>query len=168
MMTRTIERLRLVAPVDVVMVSGNHDALSVWHLGDSLECYFDKCPDVRINNDPTARKYHQFGSVMLMFTHGHQGKAADYPLLMATEQPAMFGSTKFREAHTGHQHKTKLDEQHGVRVRVLPALCSADDWHAERGFVGNILSAEAYVWNKDEGLVTIAIYSLPQERPQAA
>jgi hypothetical protein len=92
-----------------------------------------------------------------MFTHGDKGKRNDYPLLMATEQPEMFGQTKYREAHTGHTHQTKLDEQHGVRVRVLPALCEADDWHAENAFVGNLRSAEAYVWNKDEGLINIAI-----------
>lgn len=155
----TIERLRLIAKVKVVMIPGNHDALSVWHLGDSLECYFHKYKDVEIDNSPKSRKYYRFGSVMLMFTHGDKGKRTDYPLLMATEQAEMFGQTKFREAHTGHRHMTKLDEQHGVRIRVLPALCPADDWHFENGFTGNMRNAEAYIWNKDEGLVGMAIFS---------
>jgi len=157
--TACIERLRQIAPVRVVMVSGNHDQQSVWHLGDSLECYFHKYTDVEIDNEPTLRKYFQHGKVMLMFTHGDKGKRTDYPLLMATEKPEMFGSTKFRECHTGHTHMTKMDEQHGVRVRVLPALCPPDDWHSENGFVGNIRAAEAYVWNKDEGLVGMAFYN---------
>jgi predicted phosphodiesterase len=159
MITESIERLREIAPVKVIMVSGNHDNLSVWHLGDSLECYFHKYTDVEIDNTPRQRKYHQFGKVMLMLTHGDKGKRQDYPLLMATEQPAMFGQTKFREAHTGHNHMTKLDEQHGVRVRVLPALCPPDDWHAENGLVGNQRSAEAHVWNKDEGLIAQVFYN---------
>ena len=157
--TQCIERLREVAPVKVIMVSGNHDQQSVWHLGDSLECYFHKYTDVEIENTPILRKYHQHGKVMLMFTHGDKGKRQDYPLLMATEKPEMFGSTRFRECHTGHTHMTKMDEQHGVRVRVLPALCPPDDWHAENGFVGNLRSAEAYVWNLDEGLVNLAFYN---------
>src|SRR6185437_7298527 len=132
-MVRAIEKLRQIAPVKVVIVSGNHDQLSCWHLGDSLECYFHNYTDVEIDNLPRQRKYHQFGNVMVMFTHGHKGKRQDYPLLMATEQPQMFGSTKFRECHTGHNHMTKLDEQHGVRVRVLPALCAPDDWLATNG-----------------------------------
>lgn len=155
---RVIERLRVIAPVKVVMVPGNHDNLSVWHLGDSLECWFHKYTDVAIENTPIYRKYHRFGNVMLMFTHGDKGKRQDYPLLMATEKPEMFGATKYREAHTGHTHMTKLDEQHGVRVRVLPALCPPDDWHAENGFVGNLRNAEAYIWNKNEGLVGMAFY----------
>lgn len=151
--TYAIERLRKIAPVKVVMVRGNHDNLSVWHLGDSLECYFAKYRDVEIDNDPKSRKYHQFGKVMLMFTHGDKGKRADYPLLMAAEQSEMFGNTKFREIHTGHTHMTKTDEQHGIRVRVLPALCPPDAWHAENGFVGNQRNAEGYIWNKEQGLI---------------
>lgn len=155
---KAIERLREIAPVRVVMVYGNHDQLASWHLGDSLQCYFHKYTDVTIDNVPRYRKYIQYGNVMLMFTHGDKGKRQDYPLLMATEQPEMFGATKFREAHTGHTHMTKLDEQHGVRVRVLPALCPPDDWHSENGFVGNLRNAEGYIWNKEEGLIGMVFY----------
>jgi DNA repair exonuclease SbcCD nuclease subunit len=135
------------------MVSGNHDDLSVWHLGDSLECYFSRYSDVEIFNEPTTRKYHEFGNVLLCFTHGDKGKRADYPLLMAAERPEMFGRTKFREIHTGHTHQTKTEEMHGIRVRTIPSLSPADAWHAENGYVGNQRNAEAYLWNRDEGLV---------------
>lgn len=162
MMTATIERLRQRAPVVVYMVPGNHDKLSVWHLGDSLECFFDHYADVTVHNRPCVRKYHQFGKVMLMFTHGDKGKHPDYPLVMATEEPVMFGATKFREAHIGHRHETKTREFHGVRVRTLSALCPPDAWHAEMQFVGNQQSAEAFVWHKTEGLVSQAFYTVPE------
>lgn len=156
---KSIEKLRSIAPVKVVFVPGNHDQLSVWHLGDSAYCWFSNYQDVEIDNTPLPRKYHQFGKVMLMFTHGNKAKRSDYPLLMATEQSKMFGETKFREAHTGHIHTTKLDEQHGVRVRILPALCAADDWHSQNGFIGNLRSAEGYIWNREQGLIGTAIYT---------
>jgi len=164
-MIQSIEKLRKLAPkVKVIMVSGNHDKLSVWHLGDSLECWFRTYNDVEIDNSPKYRKYHQFGKVMLLLTHGDKGSRADFPLLMATEQSKMFGETLFREAHTGHSHQTKVEEKHGVRVRVLPALCPPDDWMAENTFsVKNQRSAEAYVWNAVEGLITIAVYTDPDE-----
>lgn len=160
MMTDTIEKLRQRAPVIVYMVPGNHDKLSVWHLGDSLECFFARHKDVTVHNLPNTRKYHQFGDVMLMFTHGDKGKHPDYPLVMATEEPVMFGSTKFREAHIGHRHETKTREFHGVRVRTLSALCPPDAWHAEMQFVGNQQSAEAFVWSKKEGLVSQAFFTV--------
>lgn len=159
MKIKAIERLRQIAPVKVVPVSGNHDKLSVWHLGSSLECYFHKYDDVVVDNSPRFRKYHEFGNVMLMMTHGHKGKRADYPLTMASEQPEMFGRTKFREAHTGHLHGLDIKEYHGVRVRILSALCPEDAWHSENNFIGNIRSAEAFVWNKNEGLIGTAIYN---------
>jgi hypothetical protein len=162
MMTRAIDRLREIAPVTVKMVPGNHDTLAVWHLGDSLECFFHKTPDVTIDNAPTTRKYHQFGKVMLMLTHGDKGKRNDYPLLMATERPEMFAATVHREAHTGHLHTLRVQEHHGVRVRISPALCPPDAWHAEQGYVGNARAAQAYVWHETEGLVSLATYTVPQ------
>lgn len=161
MTQRAIERCRRLAKVRVVMVPGNHDRDSVWHLGDSLSCVYDGCKDVVIDNAPTQRKYVEFGKVMLMLTHGDKGKRADYPLLMATEQAAMFGRTRFREAHTGHLHQTQVQEWHGVRVRILPSLAGVDAWHAENTYVGNIRAAEAFIWSASEGLVGTAYYTVP-------
>jgi predicted phosphodiesterase len=161
MLQRTIERCRTKARVRVVMVPGNHDRDSVWHMGDSLSCVYANCRDVTVDNEPAQRKYVEFGRCMVLLTHGDKGKREDYPLLMATEQPAMFGRTLYREAHTGHLHQTKVQEYHGVRVRILPSLAGADAWHAENGYVGNIRAAEAFVWSADEGLVATAYYTVP-------
>lgn len=157
-MIRAIEELRKIAKVKVILVPGNHDHLTVWHLGDSLECYFHKYKDVEIDNAPRYRKYHSFGQVLIMYTHGDKGKRSDYPLLMATEQSELFGACKFREIHTGHNHINVVDEQHGVKVRRLNALCPPDAWHAEHGFVGNLRASEAFMWNKEQGLVGTAVY----------
>jgi hypothetical protein len=153
MLCKVIERLSEIAPVKVPILLGNHDKLSAWTLGDSLECYFEGDPNVVIENAPTYRKYHEFGKVLLMFTHGDLGKRLDYPLLMATENSAAFGRTQFREVHTGHLHTTRTEEIHGVRVRILPALCPADSWHHENGYVGSLRTAESYVWSREQGLI---------------
>lgn len=154
MLATAIERLRQIAPVKVIVVPGNHDRLSSWHIGELLAMQFTNYSDVEVDNSPTNRKYHQHGKVMLGFTHGDQGKRQDYPLLAATEQPLMWGQTTFREIHTGHYHATKTEEYHGVRVRILPALCPPDAWHSEGGLVGNQRNAEGYVWHETQGLIT--------------
>lgn len=165
LMVYAVERLRDIAPVTAVVAPGNHDQLSAWHLGDSLECWFHAASDVTIDNMPTLRKYHEYGNVMLMFTHGNRGKHLDYPLVMATEQPEMWGRTKYREAHIGHLHKTqmrdsfKVNEHHGARVRIISSLCAADAWHAEHQFIGNLRQAEAFVWHRDEGQIAHATYT---------
>jgi hypothetical protein len=164
LMVRTIEQLRQVAPVDVLMMPGNHDEDAAFCIGDSLECWFQNCPDVQVDNKPTLRKYREFGEVMLGFTHGYKGKLEDYPLIMAQEQSEMWGRTSHREIHTGDKHQRKLIELHGVAVRILPTLTATDDWHSQHGFVGNIRCSEAYVWNRKEGLIGTAVYSLPKAR----
>jgi hypothetical protein len=148
-----IERLRQIAPVVVKVVPGNHDEQTSWCIGDSLECYFHQYKDVTIDNQPTLRKYLKWGDVMLLWTHGDRGKRADFPLLMATEQPQMFGETRWREVHTGHNHTTKTEEWHGVRVRILPSLSAIDAWHSSMGFTGQLRNSEAFVWNDKDGLV---------------
>ena len=157
--TKSIEMLREIAPVEVILVSGNHDNLGVWHLGDSLECWFSNYDDVTIRNEPTSRKYVRFGDVFLLFTHGEKGKREDYPLVMATERSRDFGETKYREVHTGHIHQTKLQEWHGVRVRILPSLSPPDAWHSENNFIGQQRNAEAYVWNNKHGLVAMYFHN---------
>jgi hypothetical protein len=163
LMVDAVERLRQIAPVTLVMVPGNHDSLSTFCLGDSLECWYHRTPDVTVLNLPTPRKYIEHGKCMILFTHGDKGKKDNYPLLMATEQPEMFGRTKYRECHTGHLHQLQVRESMGVRTRISPALCASDAWHNEHHFVGNQRAAEAFVWHPEEGLVSLAVYTVPDE-----
>ena len=164
MCVAAIDRCRLVAPVHVVVCPGNHDSQTAYCIGDSLECWFHNTDDVTIDNEPTPRKYVRHGDVLLMIAHGDKGKLSDYPMLMAAERPDLFGQTKYREAHTGHRHQVRTEEQHGIRVRISPALCAADAWHSDNGYVGNLRSAEAYVWSATEGLVATAHFNVPDSR----
>jgi len=160
LLVEAVERLRQIAPVTVVVVPGNHDTLSTFCVGDSLECWYHNTPDVTVLNAPSPRKYLQHGKVMLLFTHGDKGKKDNLPLLMATEQPEMFGATVHREAHVGHTHQLEVRELMGVRVRVTSSLSAPDAWHSENHFVGNKRSAEALVWHPHEGLVSLATYTV--------
>src|SRR5579863_268094 len=162
----TIRRLSLYAPVDVLIVPGNHDEETTSYLGMALEVAFTNDANIDINPSAKLRKYYQYGKVMLCFTHGDKEKLTDLPLITAVEEPYMFGATKYREVHTGHKHTTKafgrvdVDEQHGVRVRILPSLTATDAWHKGKGFVGNIQACEAYIWDAEKGLDTILIHNI--------
>jgi hypothetical protein len=158
-LVNTIEEFRKhVKKVKVIVVPGNHDHNATWHMGDSLECYFSKYSDVEIDNRPLTRKYHTFGDVLLGFTHGDHEKRTDLPMLMATEVAELFGKSKFREWHTGHNHNETTVEKNGIVVRILSALYPADAWHAEKGYVGNRRSSQAFQWDKKEGLVGTVVY----------
>ena len=152
--------LSVSAKVDVIIVSGNHDALAAWHLGDSLRSWFRSVKEVNVDNRPLFRKYFQFGTNMLMFTHGNTGKLEAYGATMAAEAPEMWGKTLWREAHTGDKHHRHLVELKGATVRILPSLRPPDAWTSEHQYVGSLRAAEAYVWHKSLGLVGTATYSI--------
>ena len=159
MISDAVIRLREVAPVDVVMVAGNHDEQSVFCLGDSLQCYFDRTPHVSINNDGNDVNYYQYHSNMIMLTHGNNGKKINYGQLAATDQPRMWADTTYREAHVGHLHQMNVSEQMGFVIRVLPSLSGTDSWHKKNHFVHNRRQADGIVWSKEDG--PIAVHSYP-------
>ena len=156
-MAEVIERLRRIAPVDIPVIAGNHDR-TIWTLADSLSSWFRGQPDVNIDNAPTLRKAYSWGTCGFLLTHGDAGKKAEYPLVFATEFPEIFSNSTWREVQQGHFHKAALDETHGVKIRTLPSLASADFWHFENMYTCNMRSAEAYVFSKTEGQIAQFVY----------
>jgi hypothetical protein len=156
-MAEAIERLRMIAPVDIPVIAGNHDR-TIWTLADSLSSWFREATDVHIDNAPTLRKAYSWGTCGFLLTHGDAGKKADYPLVFATEFPEVFSNTTWREVQQGHFHKAALDETHGVKIRTLPSLAPADFWHFENMYTKNMRSAEAYVYSKTEGQIASFTY----------
>lgn len=165
MMVKAVERLRQIAKVRILIVPGNHDRQTAYHLGDSLECYFHADPQVVVVNTPATRKYVEWGKCLIGFCHGDEGHRTEFAQLMAVENPQAWGRTQFREVHTGHYHKQHLEEFHGVRVRILSALCPPDDWHAAQGYIGALRQAEAFVWSKTEGLLAQVYYNDDAHEP---
>ena len=158
LMLDAILRLRSIAPVDVLLIAGNHDTERVFYLGDALSGWLSKTDGVTVDNSPTFRKYYQFGKNMICYAHGKDEKMKDLPMIMASERPKMWGDTKYREAHIGHWHHKKeihfqpVDEFTGTRVRIIPSLCPADAWHRMKGYEG-LRSAEAFLWDSNGGNV---------------
>ena len=151
LMVRAIDYLKQKAPVDVIIVSGNHDFERMFYAGDVLSGWYRNDDNVNVDNSYESRKYYQYGKNMLMFTHGDKEKPGDMPLIMATEQPEMFARTSHREVHCGHLHKEMVNEYRGIKVRFIPSICPNDDWHKQMGYEAK-RTGQAYIWNKQTGL----------------
>ena len=149
-MVRAIEYLATVAPVDVVIVQGNHDFERMFYAGEFLRAYFLNNTSVAVDNGFDTRKYYSYAVNMIMYTHGDKEKPAEMPLIMATEQPMMFANAKFREVHCGHLHKEMVNEYRGVKVRFIPSICKNDSWHKSMGYEAK-RTAQAHIWNKSKG-----------------
>ena len=150
LMIKAINYLSQYAPVDVVVIQGNHDHERMFYAGEVLSAWYMKDDNVTVDNDTEGRKYYEYGTNMIMFTHGDKEKAANMPLIMATEQPMMFARTKFREVHCGHLHKEMVNEYRGIKVRFIPSICANDSWHKLMGYSAS-RCAQAYIWNKEKG-----------------
>lgn len=165
-MVEVIDQLQVIAPVDVPIISGNHDKERCFYLGDTLESWYRNCPNVNIDNSPNIRKYYKWGLNLIGFTHGDKEKHMELPLIMAQEVPELWAATIHREFHLGHFHSTKhmkwisTQEFKGVVVRLLRSLSASDAWHHEKGYIGGERSAEAHLWSWDEGLIANLIHNI--------
>ena len=92
---------------------------------------------------------------MLTVSHGDSVKVKDLPMLMAAEAPEIFGSTKFRYAHTGHLHQERLFEVPGVKVRIIPSLCPPNAWAVSNGYSCSMRGAQAFTWNLSRGPIAV-------------
>tara|TARA_R110001592_G_scaffold86408_3_gene254913 strand:+ start:275 stop:1444 length:1170 start_codon:yes stop_codon:yes gene_type:complete len=152
LVTKAIDYLTQFAPVDVVVIQGNHDFERMFYVGEVLDALYHNNKNVNIDNSLDTRKYYEYGINMIMFTHGDKEKAQELPLLIATEQPAMWSRSKVREVHCGHKHKEMLNEYMGTKVRFIPSICANDAWHKTQGYVGTLRCGQAFIWSKNRGL----------------
>jgi hypothetical protein len=92
---------------------------------------------------------------LIGYSHGkEEGKRIQF--LMQVEQPEAWGASDYREWHLGDLHHEEAMELGGMVIRRISAITKTDAWHAEKGFVGAIHKAQAFVWDKERGkLLTI-------------
>lgn len=160
---RAIDILRQTAPVDVVIIPGNHDELTSFHMGEVIAAAFENVPDVQINNGPTLRKYYEYGVNLFGFTHGDAERIAELPLAMAREVPEMWARCPSREWHIGHLHKSDewqdrkkpmlvqdLTSDKGIRIRRLTSLSGHDAWHTKHAYMDR-RACEGFLFHKTAG-----------------
>ena len=148
------------ADVEVVVLEGNHSWHSEVWLARVLDAYYSNCPNVSVQLVATSRKHVVFGDNLLVWAHGDKIAAPKWSQIIAAEFPKQWGQTKFRHLKCGHIHHQKtmapvmVDEQAGLLVEYLPALCATDAWHAQSGFVGSQKGACGFEYHKSLGCMT--------------
>lgn len=167
-----IDAARQVAPVDVLIVPGNHDEQTMYKLGEVLAAWYRKEPHVNVRYDPTSadpnnwprrRQFYRYGENLFMFTHGMElkRKRDPLPLVMATEaDPLDWATTTHREIHTGHNHirmsggyypEQDVTETRAIITRSLPGLTPEDSWHYNEGYQHK-RGSTALVYRRSGGL----------------
>lgn len=152
-----IDYLMKIAPVEVLWVPGNHDRTTSYHLVRELNSWYRLAGNVEVDASPATRKYFQYGSCLIGYTHGDDEKHSMLPTLMADERPKEWAKSAYKEWHIGHTHAKRrqaygMEDTYGsVTVRTLPSLSGTDSWHFRKGYVKGTRAAEAYLYSKNNG-----------------
>ena len=148
------------AEVEIVVLRGNHSYHSEAWLAQVLDAYYCEAKNVTVNLGDSERRHMVFGENLLIWAHGDKIAAPKWAQIIAAEFPKQWGVTKFRHAKLGHVHHQKaiapviIDEQAGLLVEYLPALCATDAWHSGAGFIGSQKGAVGYEYHKTLGCMT--------------
>jgi hypothetical protein len=169
---RAVEILKSVAPVDIKIVSGNHDEHTAYHLGMLLEAVYESDPRVTVDNNPHMRKYYEYGVNLFGLTHGVAEKVSELPLTMAREQPEMWARCPSREWHIGHLHKSEqwdagkpgqqiqtLHSDKGVRVRRLTSMSGHDAWHTKNAYMDR-RACQGFVYHRTAGFTAEVSFNI--------
>jgi len=154
--TDTIEKLKQIADVDVLIMVGNHDTERTFYLGSVLQGRFYNDKNVNINNEPKERKYYQYGKNLIGLTHGYKIKHDRLFGLMPVEAKKQWSDCKYYEWHIGHQHHEEKkilnvsNEESQIRLKILPTLTATDAWHAKNGFL-SVRETQSFIWHKEKG-----------------
>ncbi len=157
---KAIEMCKQVAPVEVILVPGNHDVHASFWLALLLKHLYSKDKFVMVDNGPASRKVRIWGDLLVGFCHQALGiKQLRTVNMLAQLWPKEWGESKFREWHTGHQHKktqtkyTPITTNGGVIIRQIPSMSTIDAWHFEQAFTENVPASQAFLWDKEWGVV---------------
>lgn len=139
--------------VDAYYVMANHDEDASWHASRELKLMFRDVGSVNVIVDSNPYHYVEWGSTLIELVHENLkgGKSSSKMHVIASEA---WGRTKYRYSIGGHLHgEYATKEANGIVTMGSRALSDSDSWHVLNGYVGNLRGLQAYVFNKDEGLI---------------
>lgn len=149
-----IDLMRQIAPVEVVMMPGNHDRHSTIALMMYLSAAYEDIEDVTITISSMNRRYLTYGSTLLGFTHGDGLKRSiSLAGLMANEAKKEWGETEHRVWFHGHLHHQRLTEKDGCLIVQMPSLAGHDRYHARSGYTTSTAGLAAYLIDEKEGYI---------------
>jgi len=155
-----VERMKAVAPVQIVTVMGNHARQSEFTLGRILRAYYRNDENVEVDASASPYKFHKYGVNLIGYEHGHSVAAIRLAALMANEcRLNGWQEARYCEWHLGDQHrkgssKPSMHEEQGVSVEYLPGLTPPNEWHRIKAFNWQKRGAMAFVWDERRGPVT--------------
>lgn len=146
-----VDAMRTVAPVDILVIPGNHDALLTWALYTALKLRYADEPTVTVLENTASRAYYRYGASLMGFEHGDGPKHGDLGMLMAVERRKLWGETTQSYWFVGHLHHVREYETGGAHIFQVPSLSPHDSWHKKKGFCISKQAHRAFLFDEDKG-----------------
>jgi hypothetical protein len=140
----------VLAPVDLYVLSGNHDRERAFYALDSLHGLLSMNPRIEVHLEP-RRAYLEWGTVLIGLWHGDRQKQVDVALTLLRERDT--AGKRVLEVHLGHEHHRQSDEIHGVLLRRFRAPTPDNEWAEDNLFNHAVKSITGIVWHRESGEV---------------
>ncbi len=146
-----VDQISEIAPLEVLIVPGNHDATYSYVLCKAIDYYFKDDSLITVDTNHKSRTWRVWGNCLIGWCHGNIAKArvGKWLHIEAREE---YGQTLFAEIHAGHIHHQVTQEDNGVILRYIPALSQTYRWLYDNAYIGALESTCCFVWSKERGL----------------
>lgn len=156
LLTLSIEALETIAPVDVVLVPGNHAGTVETYLAIALKNIYHLNPNITVDDRPVTRKYYSYGKNLIGLAHGEL-PLKKYAELVPYEAKEYFSNAEHIEVLVGDKHveeiyKTPILDGDGLTVRRLAALTKTDQWHYNQGYTLSKRRSYVLMYDKQRGI----------------
>jgi len=146
-----VDKMRSVAPTEVVYCPGNHDFQASQWMHSFLEAYYRSEDNVTLSRDRRTRQYFTYGVTRGCFFHGDVRKSQLKELGNTIAREHGFG--EYTMAISGHKHFRKADDKSGLLMHQTPSLSGSDLWH-DKNLYNGLPGLQAFVLDKEEGPVS--------------
>lgn len=131
--------------VHIIYAEGNHDQDTAHVMSEWLPVLYENEPRISVSKSVTPYHCFEFGKTSVFAHHGHVRKPNELPLIIASNFPEVWGRTKYRYCHCGHQHHEATKENHGITTIQHRTLAARDAHSARGGYVsGRSIRIETY------------------------
>jgi len=156
-----IDMFASIAPVDVIIVPGNHSKNTDFLVGSFLKKYYERVnKTVTVTQSLTSeRTFVPYGEKFcLVFQHGDNvsPRKMDNELhKVILAEARNWGIKKIDTIFyhfSGHLHHEDVKDLGGNVMRIiLPAVCPPDKWHTQSQYIGTVLQTLNVLIDKEKG-----------------
>lgn len=148
-----IDMLANIAPVDVILVNGNHDKTVGYALAQYCYAWYKNDKRVKVDTSPLPRKYVVFGKTLMVFAHDADIKKL--PGLIPDEARMYWSDVDMTEVFLQHLHsETVLDEKNHMRIQRLPTISASSAWSNNQGYASH-RQCKSFIFDEKYGLTDV-------------